>query len=221
MNDSGASISELPVPKTKRAVIGAMVGIVILTTFIILSVILAIYNLCNWTAIIPSTIWLLLVGFMAGGFIKTEGCKKITTDILGAFSWNEFIRTVRCENGNRELQYGFQIFGRRFSYFTVAVEKIETVNWNTGQASSMAGRDMNDWHVVVWYDHDDPVKSQKKHMLKKPNQDLYIIGMSGAKAETAALGLSILDLLRKIGATFTQGENDCTFVRQSFPVAQI
>jgi hypothetical protein len=211
----------MSVPKTKRAAIGAMVGIVMLTAFIVLSVLLAIYNLSDWTAIIPSTIWLLLVGFMLGGFIKTDGCKKITTDILGASSWNEFVRTVRWENGNSELQYGFQIFGRRFSYFTVAVEKIETVNWSTGQASSMAGRDMNDWHVVVWYDHNDPAKSQKDDMLKKPDQDLCIIGMSGTKAETSALGHSVLDLLRKTGATYTQGENDCTFVRQSFTVAQI
>lgn len=219
MSGSGLTISELPVPKTKRAAIGAVVGMIMLTAFISFFVLLAIYNLCNLTAIIPSTLWLLLVGFVLGGFIKTDGCKRIATDILGAVSRKEFIRTICSENGTTDFQYGFRMFGRWFAYFTVTVEKIETVNWNTGQGSSMAGRDMNDWHVAVWYDHNDPAKSQKDHLLKKPDQDLCIIGMSGTKAETAAFGHSVLKLLRESGASFAQGENDCTYARQSISAA--
>ena len=216
MNDSGIPILELPVPKLKRAAIGAAM----LTAFILFFVLLAIYNLYSWTAIIPSTIWLLLVGFVLGGFIKTDGWEKFATDILGAFSRKEFIRTIRWENSKTDFQYGFRMFGLRFLYFSIAVERIESIKWNTGQASHMAGRELDDWHVVVWYDHDDPAKSQKQHMLKKPDQDLYIIGMSGAKAETAALGNSLLDLLREAGAIFAQGENDCTYVQQSVSAAQ-
>ena len=217
MNGGDVPISELPVLKVKRAVIGA----IMLTAFILFFVILAIYNLCSWTAIIPSTIWLLLVGLTLGGFIKTEGSKKFATDILGAFSWKEFIRTIRSGNGKTDFQYGFRVFGRWFAYFTVAVEKIETVKWNTGQASHLAGRELDDWSVVVWYDHDDLAKSQKalSYKSKKPDQDLFIIGMSGAKVETAALGHSVLNLLRESGASFAQGENDCTYVRHSISVA--
>jgi len=209
MNDSDAPILELPVPKFKRVVIGA----IMLAAFILFFVLLAIYNLCNFTGIIPSTIWLLLVGIVLGGW------KKFTTDILGTFSRKEFIRAIRRDDGKTDFEYGFRLFGRWFSYFTVAVGKIETVKWNTGQASHFAGRELDDWSVAIWYDHDDPVKSQNALSFKKPDQDLYIIGMSGAKAETAALGQSVLNLLRKSGATFTQGENDCAFVRQSIPVA--
>lgn len=212
MNDNGNSISELPVPKFKRVV----VGVGILTAFILFFVFLAIYNLRNRMGIIPSTIWLLLVGFVFAGFIKTNGWKKSFTDILGAFSRNEFVRTVRRENAETDFQYGYKIFGKWFSYFTVGLKKIETVEWSTGQASHFAGRDMNDWQVVVWYDHGDSFKSQKKHMLKKPDKDLFIIGMSSAKLETAALGCSVLDLLRRAGATFIQGKNDCSFIRDSF-----
>lgn len=219
MDHNFVPILELPVPKTMRAVIGGTICTIMLTTFTLFSVGLAIYNLCNWTAIIPSTIWLLLVGFFFSGLIKTDGCKKITTDILGTFSKKEFIRTISLEKGQTAFQYGFKIFGHWFSYFTVAVETIETVKWDTGQASDMAGRDMNDWHVAVWYDHDDPAKSQKQNTLKKPDQDLYIVGMSGAKAETAALGFAVVDLLRKTGATFAQGDDDCTFVRRPSSVA--
>jgi len=217
MNDSGVPISELPVPKSKRAVIGA----IMLTAFILFFVFLAIYNLCSWKAIIPSTIWLLLVGLTLGGFIKTEGSKKFATDILGAFSWNEFIRTIRLENGGIDFQYGFRMFGRWFAYFTVAVGKIESFNWSTGQASHLAGRELDDWSVAVWYRHDDLAKSQKalSYKSKKPDQDLFIIGMSGAKVETTALGHSVLNLLRESGASFAQGENDCAYVRESISVA--
>jgi len=218
MNDCGVPILELQVPKFRRVVMGA----VLLMVFILSFVLLAVYNLRSWTAIIPSTLWLLLVGFVVGGFIKTDGWKKFATDILGAFAWREFIRTIRREDGSVDFQYGFWMFGQRFAHFTVVLGNLETVEWSSGQSSHRAGRDMNDWNVVVWYDHDDRAKSQKarSYTSRQPDQDLYIIGMSGPKAETAELGRAVLDLLRQSGATFVQGENDCTFVGQPASAAQ-
>lgn len=216
MSHTSVPVQELPVPKSIRAVIGSFVGAMFLSVFILFSVLLAIYNLCTWTAVIPSTIWLLLVGFVLGSFIKTDGWKKFATDILGGFAREEFIRTIHLGSNEPCLQYGFKMFGQRFPYFTVVVKKIESVEWSTGQASHFAGKDMDDWSVLVWYDHCDPAKSQRarSYNSRKPDQDLYGIVMSGKKETTAVLGHALIDLLRDAGVKFSQGENDNSFVRQ-------
>ena len=216
MSHASVPVWEFPVPKTIRAVIGSFVGAMFLSVFILFSVLLAIYNLCTWTAIIPSMIWLLLVGLIAGNLIKSKERKQFAIDVLGSFSRKEFIRAIATENGETTFQYGFKMFGKWFLYFAVAVRKIEAIEWNTGQASHFAGKDMDDWHVVVWYDHDDPAKSQqaRSYKSKKPDQELFIVGMSGKKETTGAFGHALLGLLRDAGADFSQGENGCSFVRQ-------
>lgn len=216
MSSEGIPDREIPVPKSIRAVIGALVGAMTLSGFILFFVLLAIYNLCNWTAIFASMIWLLLVSLIVGGLIKSKERKQFATDILGSFSRKEFVRAIRLENGETAFQYGFKMFGRWFLYFAVAVRKIESVEWSAGQASHHAVRDLGDWSVAVWYDHDDPVKSQhaRSYKSRRPDQELFIVGMSGKKETTAALGHALLELLRDAGANFSQGENDCSFVRQ-------
>jgi hypothetical protein len=215
MNGNDTPILELEVPKPVRVVVGAVVVGIFGTAFLLFFIFLAVYNLSNRMAIIPSAIWLLLVGSVLIGLSKEKGSKQFATEILGAFSRKEFVQTICRENGENEFQYGFRMFGLHFSYFTIAVDKIESVKWNTGQASHFAGRDVGDWHIAVWYDHGDLVKSKKQHWMKNPDQDLYLIGLEAPKEKTAALGHALLDLLQKSGASLIQGNNDCTFVRQS------
>ena len=214
MNDNDAPILELTVPKLIRAVIGAVIGAIVLTTFILFFIFMAIYNLFNWMAIIPSVIWLLLVGWVLIGFSKEKSCKQFATEILGAFSLKQFVQTICRENGRNEIQFGYQMFGRRFLYLTIPVDKIDHVNWSTGQATDMAKRDMNDWSVAVWYDHCDPIKSQMKAKWRYPDQDIYIVGPLGRKQDITDFGHAFLDFLCKSGASLAQGNNECTFVRQ-------
>ncbi len=210
MNDSGISVLELHVPKPRRVIIGAIV----LATFILFFISLAIYDLCNRMAIIPSLIWLLSISVTVIGFCREKGTRQFAVEILGAFSRKEFVRTKHRENDPNEFQYGFWMFGYHFSFCTIPVDKIESVEWHTGQASHFAGRDVGDWHVAVWYYHGDSVKRQKQRWMKNPERDLYLIGLSGPKEETAALGDALLDLLQKSGTTFAQGKDDSTFMRQ-------
>jgi hypothetical protein len=211
MND-GTPILELAVPKR----IGAVIGATVLTAFVLFSIFLAIYNLFNWMAIIPSVIWLLLIGWTLISLSKEKGCRRFATEILGAFSLKQFVQAIRRENGLNEIQFGYQMFGNRFLYLTIPIDKIDHVNWRTGQATDMAKRDMNDWHVAVWYDHDNSIKSQKKAKWRHPDQDIYIVGPSGRKQEITNFGHALLDFLRKSGASLVQGNNECTFVRQLF-----
>jgi hypothetical protein len=213
MNDGTPNL-ELAVPQSVREVVGTLIGAIVVTAFLLFFIFLGIYNLFNGIAIIPSLIWLLLVGSVLIGFCKEKGSKQFATEILGAFSLKQFVQTICRENGQNEIQFGYWMFGHRFLYLTVPAEKIDHVNWHTGQASHMAKRDVNDWSVAIWYEHGDPIKSQKEHWRKNPDQEVYIVGHSGRKQEIETFGLALVEFLRKSGATLVQGENGCTFVRQ-------
>ncbi len=89
------------------------------------------------------------------------------------------------------------------------------MEWHTGQVTDMAGHDMNDWHVALWYDHDNPVKSLKERNLKKPNQDVYIVGSSGKKGDTSKFGYSFIEFLRQAGIALAEEKDEFTFVRKS------
>ena len=210
MSNGAAPVLELPVPKSKRAVLGAIV----LTTFILCFTSLAIYNLFSCVGIVPSMLWLVLVGTVLVGLSKSKGYKQFAIDILGAFSSKEFIQNVRSQDGRNEIQFGYRFFRHRFVYLGIPVEKIEHVHWSVGQLSDRTGRDMNDWSVAVWYDHGDPAKSERNRKWHYPDQDVHRVGPTGRKNEIAAFGHLLLDFLRKAGANLMQGENDCTFVRQ-------
>jgi hypothetical protein len=203
---------ELAIPKPKRVIIGPIV----LALFLVFFIALAIYNLFHAQAIIPSSLWLLLVGSMLFGFCKELGVKQVAINVLGAFSIKESIQTVPRKDGLNEIQFGYRFLMFRFLYLTVPVNKIESVEWSPGQFSCRMGKDMNDWLVSVWYDHDDPVKSQLQSKLRHPDQEIYIIGLGGPKAEINIFGRSVLDLLRHSGASLVQGASDCIYVRPDF-----
>jgi len=74
---------------------------------------------------------------------------------------------------------------------------------------------MNDWSVVLWFDHGDPVKSQRNQRFRKPDQDVHIVGPSRRKDLTTAFGHSVLEFLRQAGADLVPGEDEFTFVRKA------
>jgi hypothetical protein len=79
----------------------------------------------------------------------------------------------------------------------------------------MAGRDMKDWSVALWYAHGDSEKSKKHHMLRKPDQDVYIVGPSRRKEDTATLGIEFVSFLSCVGVLLIPGENDNVYVREA------
>lgn len=208
MNESVTPLLELAIPKPKPAIIGPIV----LASFLVFFIALAIYNLFHVRAIIPSSIWLLLVGFMLFGFCKEFGIKHVAIHILGAFSRNEFIQTLPRKNGPNEIRFGYSFFRHRLLYLKVSADKIAKVNWHTGQLSSRLGKDAGDWSVGLWYEHGDPGKSQRQHWMRNPDQEVYVVGLEGPKEKTATFGRSLVDFLRSSGINLIPGENDCSFV---------
>ncbi len=209
---------ELRVPKTLREEVGAVVGTIMLTAFVVFFVWLAIYDLLNSVAYIPSILWLALVGTIIFGFLKEFGPKQVLIEVMGFFAPKQFIWTVPRDDTTKEIHYGFQVFGHRFSYWKIPADKITEVYWNTGQTTHQVGRDMNDWSVVVWYEHNDPAKTLKREKYSKnPDQELYLIGPPGKKEDTTAFGHSLLDLLRKSGVSLIPSEDECHFQRMVRP----
>lgn len=200
------------VPKS----LGMVIGAVVLTAFLTFFVLLAIYNLLNLAAIVSSILWLLLVAAAIFGFCKEKGIRQTAIEILGAFAVKEFIWSVKGESNCRKILFGYKFCGKRFVYREISVPKIESVSWSTGQASSLAGRDVNDWSVAIWSDHDDSERSQRRRKLKyrKPDQDICIVGPTGRKEDAAAFGLKLVEFLRESGAQLLPGDNDSSFFRK-------
>ncbi len=193
------STTELAVPKPARSAVGSTVFF----TFVGFSVLLACYNLFHFEAIIPSICWLLFVGFLLFDSCRLKGTRQVSIEILGSFALREFVWATN-QTGFCEIQFGYRIFGRRFFYRKIVADKIENVSWSTGQASGMAGHDMNDWRVAVRYDHGD---------IHKPNHRYYMVGPRGRKKDIAAFGHALVKFLEQTGVPLVRGDSENIFFR--------
>jgi hypothetical protein len=204
--------TQLTIPKPKWAVVVLFVT----TLSILFFVAVAVNNLLNRIAFFPSLIWLTLVTAVFVDNWRSQDTRRFLTNILGAFSLKHFAEIADSKENSRFLRFGFSALWCRHFYQAIPINKIESIEWHSGQATNLAGRDMNDWHVILWFDHGDPAKSEKqKKLYRKPDQDIYIIGPSRAKELTAAFGWEVLAFLEAAGVRLIQGKDDCTFVRES------
>lgn len=145
-----------------------------------------------------------MVGFCSylGGSCRDEGGPpRYLITYFCRYSREHFADSVSGNYGLAVIRFGYRLFGLRLYYQKLAVHKIESVEWSTGQATHMAGRDMNDWTVGIWYDHDDPRNSIKGRKLQrwKPDQDICIVGPSGPKAHSESQGQALLGFLKRQG----------------------
>ena len=133
---------------------------------------------------------------------------------LGDLFGQSFVESESSVGQRGDIRFGFEFLGHRFTQRSVGIANIESVEWETGQGTAMAGRDKNDWHVCLWFDHNDPQMSEKQRKYRKPDQDIYIVGPSTRRDRTEALGLAFVDFLRAAGAELAQGATTTCFVRQ-------
>ena len=205
-------LHEMTIPKSR--------GEILLTGFFSLIVVvfalLAFLNLANHVAIIPSVIWLLFVAWILWSGCREAGSVRMyLTDWLAAFAARKFVLFPPETTHQAFIRFGYELFGRRFYQKDIDIERIESVEWSPGQATGMAGRDMKDWSVTLWYDHGDPERSKRHHMLRKPNQDVYIVGPSKRKEDTALLGREFISFLSGIGVHLKQSTEDHIFSRRT------
>jgi len=207
--DAAAPRPKMTIPKSRGEVIFHFV----MSAIVVFFSLLAIANLCFRVALISSTIWLaIVVPSLGGACRRAGGLRRFLADHLAVYFGRYFVDCPPHGVQPVVVRFGYQLFGRRYLQREIALEKIESVQWSPGQGTSLAGRDMKDWSVVLWFDHDDPAKRNPRAW--KPDQDIHIVGPERRKELTAAFGLSFVDFLRAAGASLVPGEDDCVFVRE-------
>ncbi|MFN0125626.1 MAG: hypothetical protein ACKV19_02940 [Verrucomicrobiales bacterium] len=176
---------------------------------------LAILNLTNRVAVVPSVLWLAIVASIVwNGCREAGGISRYLTDLLADFAGRHFvIHSVDLHPPSR-IRFGYELLGRRFYQLEVDIARIESVEWSPGQATSLAGRDMQDWSVVLWFDHGDPEKSKKDRTVRKPNRSLHVVGPARPQEVTAAFAMEFVHFLQNAGARLTQSPSENAFVRE-------
>ena len=130
----------MPIPMPKGAIIAA----ILMFSFIGFFVVLGMKNLMHGAAIIASGIWLFLVGAFIWLAVRYEGARKVLVSFLGCFASKHFVESVPRGSMPAEIRFGYRFLGQSLFYLTISVDKIEAVNWSTGQASHFAKRELDD-----------------------------------------------------------------------------
>jgi hypothetical protein len=201
--------SRLDVPPTTGGCCGAIGALLFVGFFVALAVNnLADYSHTPVLGIIASVLWLALVAFvLAGGVYFAGGIGPSAIECLGLLSSRPFADVSR--DGERVvIGFGYELFGRRFYYLRIDREQITSVVMNTGQASSLAGRDMDDWSVVLWYRVSGRVARTPPRY--RDDEEVYIVGPARARERTAELFGAFVALLRSAGVELhpTERENE-------------
>jgi hypothetical protein len=159
--------------------------------------------------LVASGLWLALVAFCLTLAVWQAGVRGAAVACLGPFSRRQFM-DARPDGDGGVIGFGYQLFGRRFYYLRLAADDIRAVNMSTGQGTALAGRDMNDWSVAVWYRNPAP----SRFVYPGSRDDLvYIVGPPAARAQTAELLAAVVAFLRAAGLDFEPGEDDTEFRR--------
>ncbi len=205
----------MTIPRSRSDDIFTIFFTVISTIVVTFFVVFALIDICHGESLIASSLWLALVALKIRWALQHDGgLRKLLINMLGDMGGRRFAEVGLAETQSPVIHFGFHLFGRCFIQKTIYLHDIESVEWNTGQGTYLAGRDMNDWHVVIWFDHHDPKKSEQKSTSWKADQDLYLVGLSGHKDKTEAFGLSLVAFLREAGAALIPSPMPTRFIRR-------
>lgn len=203
---------EFSIPKDRRE---AFWELCILLVMVLVSGI-AVLGLRQGTAMIPSLIWLALVMVPAGLAVisawKEVGLWRLLTDRLAVFVGNSFA-LYRSSEQPSCIRFGYRLFGWPVFQLDVPIHSIKAVKWSTGQATALAQRDMDDWQVVLWFDHGNPERSRRRSFHSKPEQEPYLVGRNGRKTVIESFGLEFVAFLRQAGADLIPGDADNVFIQ--------
>lgn len=200
---------ELPAPTGSGC--GVVLAIVFVGGFVGGFVALAADNLIHYQTtsllgLVPSVLWLALVAFVVFMTLFEIGVWGSLVACLGEFSRRHFVEAVR--DGERGvIGFGFELFGRTFYYLRIKYGQVSSVVMDTGQATDLAGHDMNDWSVVLWY-------HEPRRRLRfgfRDGEEVYIVGPCGPKQRTAQFFAAFVEFLRAAGVELHPGEKENEF----------
>jgi hypothetical protein len=207
---SDVQISEINIPKSLRETAFSVVIFSIVIFFVLLAILeLLLLNYIfdkdqRLIALIPSVLLLVFIFFQVRGSCRYDGgVRQFMIKVAGIFAPHQFAEITRQDTGRKMLCFGYQLFRKRFYYIKILCDGIKTVDWGSGQASSLAGYDMDDWQVVVWFDK-DLATTLNWNSSNTPRFDLHIVGPPQTKQKTEELGRLFIELLRNAGVIATQ-----------------
>lgn len=174
----------------------------LLHLIILFFVLVAIFNICflyhSLGVLILSAVWLFIVfAVNCTGYKEEGGMPFWLINRGGEFVRRHFAEVIRDDSGQLLLCFGYQLFGRSFYLLKLKWEGIISVDWGAGQATSMAGRDMKDWHVCLWFHPDSAVWNGAAHKI-----GIYIVGLYQPREMAEVFGDKFIAFLRKAGMDF-------------------
>ena len=208
MGTSPPSIARMDVPTPFSPLLCGCYYLLLLTLTV-----LAISNLVRigWMpcyAIVASTVWLTLMALLLYGAIDNDGGVLLfLINRLGVFSRSHFVEADFTGGHPEAVRFGYKLCDHRFYYRRIECQSVSSVEWCAGQATAMAGQDMNDWHVIVWYHHPRPRFS----ILGHRGEELHVVGMSGPKDAIERLGLEFVAFLQSAGVPLRATDNPTEF----------
>jgi hypothetical protein len=183
----------------------------------------AVFDLVNvrsmpLLAILASIAWLSLVMLiLTASAQRAGGMRQYVVNRLGDFSKKQFVKADNSGSGPAILFFGYDMLGRELYYFKLDTRSVVSVEWSTGQATAQAGRDMNDWHVALWYRHPDGPPHPPYPGLR--DERVYIVGPSGRRQTIEAFGRSFVAFLRDTGVQLASGAASTEFRVTEHPTA--
>jgi hypothetical protein len=156
---------------------------------------MAIHNVLIWLAVIPSVIWLLFIGYFIVSECKRVGIRTYLANIAGRLAPHHFLEHDDDDLSGREVvRYGFTLFNHDVTQWQLPICDITAVEWSAGQASGMTGRDMDDWHVFIWF------RDGKEGYSRRPGERCHSLTPARPRIITETDGKVVGDYLITIGA---------------------
>lgn len=172
---------------------------------------LAVWNVVRFqelpiSATVASVIWIVFTVWLVWGSISTDGgFQRWSIGRLGQFGMRHYVWIDRVEGEPPLISTGFRLGRRRLFYDSFPAAELQTVRWNSGQASAMSQREMADWSVTMWFHPTEP--------RSKWWSDFYRggcgFGFQGEKARVAVFGESLVAFLRRTGVEFEASADGC------------
>lgn len=162
------------------------------------------------TAIIASLLWLLLITFLTVSSVLDEGgIRQFMISFLGIFSRYHFIRATPGTDQAITICVGYIMFGRPHCRLTIDSRAISSIDWSSGQATAIAGRDMDDWHLTLWYHHSQGPRQKPTPGMR--SEEIFFIGPSGPRETIDEFGQQLVAFLKNAGVELSQSKDEREF----------
>jgi len=187
---------EIPIPPWSW---GEMALSYFLLAVVVIFTALSVFDLITLEAVIAPLLWFGVLALMIGPEIERAGdYRKWAIRTAGVFLGREFVGIAKDGEG---IGIECELFGRRYSRWSVPLDKIISLECSAGQATAMSKRDCHDWHAALWFE--DPAKKRSY----RSGQAVRGIGPSRRKVAAEKFCHAIAELLQRAGLAFERGED--------------